>query len=160
MKKCLCRSSVVGCEPRSCASAVAHLGHAQQACMHTFCWNRNNTRPLAMFLFPCSRCCWHKGWLYTNSLAAQGGSNNAESWKQTERKYISVLVYISMSRRAEVAIGCLAVLLSSDWRADCLLGAILPASAVLSPVRLHIMTLSCSNNFIMFSWLPYIIIIK
>jgi hypothetical protein len=84
MKKCLCRSSVVGCAPRSCASAVAHLGRAQQACVHTFRWNRINARPLAMILFPCSRCCCHEGWLYTNSLggspivAARGGEINMQ----------------------------------------------------------------------------------
>jgi hypothetical protein len=33
-------------------------------------------------------------------------------------KYISVLVYISVSRRADVVIGCAAALLSSDWRAS------------------------------------------
>jgi hypothetical protein len=39
------------------------------------------------------------------------------SWKQTEEKCISVLVYIDMLRRADVVIGCAAALVSSDWRA-------------------------------------------
>jgi hypothetical protein len=52
-------------------------------------------------------------------VAARGGEiNQLESWKQTERKCISLLVYIDMPRRADVVIGCAAALVSSDWRAS------------------------------------------
>jgi hypothetical protein len=61
-------------------------------------------------------------------------NNNAESWKQTGLNVFQYLLIKGMPRRADVAIGCAAALLSSDWRANCSWWKFVPPPLVLLPV--------------------------
>jgi hypothetical protein len=141
------RSSGVKGEPQSCASAVAHLGHALQACMHTIRWNRNVARPLATLLFLCSRCCCHEGWVYTDSL---GGSPLvvARSGEEINKamvgdRLILFSYWLRLNNRNNVASRLLLVEVSSQlsWLAEGVLGLFQASASRLSTIAGH-----CRNN--------------